>query len=110
MVDGEGFVRHNANYVGRIPSWAMQPQEEDLSKPRSACISNDELWMTAPMVKGFSFKAKRWGELLVESLQPISYCTDAINSLVMEADRKEMVQALVEHADESFTDVVEGKG
>jgi len=109
MVDGECFVRHNANY-SYMPSWAMQACDEDLSKPRNASIPADKLWMTAPTIKGFSFSAKRWGELLVESLMPINYRTDAIHSLVMEADRKEMVQALVEHAHESFTDVVEGKG
>jgi len=71
---------------------------------------DNELWMTSPTVKGFSFKAKRWGELLVESLEPICYRSNAIDSLVMEADRKEMVQALVENAGSSFEDIVEGKG
>jgi len=111
MVDGEGFVRFNANYLqGYLPPWATTLDEEDARKARIANIRDEELWTTWPTVKGFSFKAKRWGELVVDSLTPLHYRTDAINSLVMQPERKEMVLALVEHAHSSFQDIVDEKG
>jgi len=84
--------------------------EAVMSRSRQARINDDDLWRTWPTVKGFSFKAKRWGELSVQGLTPFHYRKGALDSLVMDAERKEMVLALVEHAHASFTDVVDDKG
>lgn len=113
MVDCESFVRFNANYFqSSLPWWATRAdkEEEQMSKSRSADFPDEELWKAWPTVKGFSFKAKRWGELAVEGLMPIHYRKDAIETLVMDEGRKEMVLALVEHAKSSFKDIVDEKG
>merc|ERR1711972_392252 len=84
--------------------------QEDGHASHQYDLVDDELWKAWPTVKGFSFKAKRWGELAVDGLQPIVYREDAIESLVMDPERKEMVLALVEHANSSFMDIVDEKG
>lgn len=109
MVDGKGFVRFNANYLDSPPYWATRLTEED-AHSYHCDLCDDQLWMTWPTLKGFSFKAKRWGELAVDGLQPIVYRNDAFDSLVMDPERKDMVLALVEHASSCFKDVVDEKG
>lgn len=110
MIDAAGFVRFNATYLGgRLPPWAMRLDEDD-TEITKADFSDNELWKCLPTVKGFSFKSKRWGEFLLDGLSPICYRSDAIHSLVMPPDRKEMVLALVEHASSSFMDIVDEKG
>jgi DNA polymerase III delta prime subunit len=111
MIDGVSFVRFNANYEGSPPWWATRIDEsEGVRQLGELDLPDDLLWKTWPTLKGFSFKAKRWGEFAVESLVPVEYRTEAIDQLVMERERKDMVLALVEHAHASFQDIVDEKG
>ncbi len=74
-------------------------------------------YQTWPYVAGFSFTAKRWGELLVESLSDIQFDDKAYDRLVLPEDKKALVKALVEdnkrvqegRAGVSFSDVISGK-
>mmetsp|Transcript_42356 Transcript_42356/g.79361 ORF Transcript_42356/g.79361 Transcript_42356/m.79361 type:complete len:524 (+) Transcript_42356:64-1635(+) len=118
MVDAAGFARFNGNYgdddghMAHRRRWLGDTGEIDngAGKPSLAQIPDEDLWRTWPTVKGFSFFAKRWGEFFVEALEPIKYRIEAVQSLVMDGDRKKMVLAMVKHAHSSFSDVVEGKG
>jgi hypothetical protein len=74
-------------------------------------------YQTWPYVAGFSFNAKRWGELLVESLSDIQFDDSAYDRLVLPDDKKALVKALVEDnkrvqegkAGVQFSDVISGK-
>jgi hypothetical protein len=80
-------------------------------------ISKAMRYQTWPYVAGFSFTAKRWGELLVESLSDIQFDDKAYDRLVLPEDKKALVKALVEdnkrvqqgRAGVSFSDVISGK-
>ena len=73
-------------------------------------IAEDELWRTYPFLYGFSFKAKQWGRMAVDGLTDINWRDDAWDKLVLPADEKELVKAIVEHQNESFSDIVDEKG
>lgn len=59
-------------------------------------IVESQLFMTWPYLAGFSFSAKRWGELLVDSLSKIHFDDKAYERLVMADDKKMLIRALVE--------------
>lgn len=83
--------------------------DEDKSEAKIA-FTEDRLYATSPVVFGFSFRAKQWGEFAVARLSDIAWREDAFDKLVLPEGEKKMVRALVEHSGDSFTDIVEGKG
>jgi len=73
-------------------------------------LSDDDLWTTWPFVYGFSLSAKKWGEMCVAWMEPVKYDEDAFDKLVLPTDKKELIKALVEHRNQSFSDIISGKG
>lgn len=73
-------------------------------------INDEDLYRIYPKALGFSLRAKQWGSFDIESIRPISWRDDAFDKLVMDGEEKELVRAIVEHSDGSFSDIVEGKG
>ncbi|EXJ71938.1 uncharacterized protein A1O5_04439 [Cladophialophora psammophila CBS 110553] len=60
----------------------------------------------------FSFHDKKWRSLQVNFIRPVRWNENAFNRLVLQASRKELIQALVTVRLENnqATDVIEGKG
>jgi hypothetical protein len=54
-----------------------------------------------PVIHGWSFYAKKWGDLLVDDLSAIEFSDDAFENLVLPSEYKDLVLA--------FADVHEGK-
>lgn len=92
-------------------------------------LNDDDLLLAAPVVYGFSLMDKMWRqsalftifvlintqplvEFNVEKIQPIVWNTEAFDKLVLPANRKELLQTLVQaHTqDLGFDDFVKGKG
>lgn len=73
-------------------------------------VPDDYLEMTWPAVVGFSFTSKTWGEVLVDGLSEIEFDDAVFEILVLPAARKRMVKALVRHSNDSFNDIISGKG
>jgi SpoVK/Ycf46/Vps4 family AAA+-type ATPase len=73
-------------------------------------VPEDKLWMTDCHVYGFSFVTKQWGRMPVANLAPIEFRKDAYDQLVMDPDKKMMVQALVQDSSSGFSDIIAGKG
>jgi hypothetical protein len=73
-------------------------------------IPDENLWMCEPVVMGFSFPAKMWGELRVSDVQPIQFRTDAFQRLVMDEVKKKTILALVKRNGSAFSDLIESKG
>lgn len=69
-----------------------------------------QLRLSSPYVYGFSFLSKSWGEMLVSGLRPIEFRKAAFDQLVLDADRKRLIEALVRQNSGSFSDLIEGKG
>jgi len=68
------------------------------------------LWNTHPFLLGFSFVSKKWGEISISDLKPIVFDDSAFDQLVLPTDKKKLIDALVNHQDKAFTDIISGKG
>jgi SpoVK/Ycf46/Vps4 family AAA+-type ATPase len=67
--------------------------------------------MAWPTVGGFSFSAKQWGEILVESACDVVFDDRAFERLVLAEQKKTLILSLVENKHKvSFADVISGKG
>ncbi|KAI3661104.1 hypothetical protein MP638_000441 [Amoeboaphelidium occidentale] len=64
-----------------------------------------------PVVIGFSFINKTWGQVLVDLCSAIKFNQNAFDMLVMAEERKEMIKALITtHEQTTFSSVIQGKG
>ncbi|KAF8604161.1 P-loop containing nucleoside triphosphate hydrolase protein [Ceratobasidium sp. AG-I] len=75
----------------------------------------EDLALLPPTTHGWSFVAKKWGEILVEDLSPVPFQPHIFNHLVLRDDYKNLIRSLVDaHAGKGeaalLTDVVTGKG
>lgn len=71
------------------------------------------LWLTWPVVAGFSFAAKAWGVALVDGLRDATFNDRAFEQLVLPPSRKRLIEALVlSHGDagRATADLIAGKG
>eukprot|EP00164_Ancoracysta_twista_P000905 GFYU01001190.1.p1 GENE.GFYU01001190.1~~GFYU01001190.1.p1 ORF type:complete len:723 (+),score=273.76 GFYU01001190.1:26-2170(+) len=101
MCDGKSFKRHNPNYRGFSTS-------DESSKMNT--IPERLILYTWPTVLGFSFAAKKWGEIQVEHIADICFDDNAFDRLVLDPKKKALVQSLVTNSDRSFNDIIQGKG
>lgn len=73
-------------------------------------IDEANLYRVWPVTAGFSFVSKKWGLLRLSNMRPIVWNDDAYEKLVMNEQRKDVIRALVEGHDDSFSDIIDGKG
>jgi len=75
-------------------------------------LSPEDLLLTPTVVYGFSLPDKTWLEFDVTKVMPVEWNEDAFANLVLPADRKALLQSLVEahHEEAGFDDFVKGKG
>lgn len=73
-------------------------------------LTDDQLWMTDPYIRGFSFSTKQWGKFIVDQISPVEFRNDAFDQLVLAQDKKDLVKALVTHGTNGFSDIISGKG
>jgi len=100
MVDCYTFCRMNPNYrtFSTYPPNILHDLHED------------QYFMCWPTIGGFSFAAKKWGELLIDQLGPVVFDDGAYARLVFPPKKKQLIQSLVENSDKSFNDIITGKG
>lgn len=77
-------------------------------------FTEEELLIASAVVLGFAFSEKLWLEFTVSGITEIDWNSGAFDSLVLPANQKSIVKALVEshtfHAAENIDDVIQGKG
>ncbi|RDA84341.1 hypothetical protein CP532_4946 [Ophiocordyceps camponoti-leonardi (nom. inval.)] len=77
-------------------------------------FSDENYLIASPVVFGFAFSEKQWLELSVSAVKDISWNEKAWDSLVLEPETKDLIQALVQsrkyHAAQTIDDVIQGKG
>ncbi|KAG9090147.1 hypothetical protein FRC06_001200 [Ceratobasidium sp. 370] len=121
MIDTAGFYRFNLNASGGpdgrgpdYPSPTGYGLANIMEYQSTEPLPDDILCLTPPAHLGWSFTAKRWGLLLVESLAEIQFDEMAFDQLVLKKEYKKMIKALVEthagHGDGLAKDLVAGKG
>jgi hypothetical protein len=76
-------------------------------------LSDEDALLCNATVRGYSFTAKKFLEFFADQLFPIEWNTHCFDDLVLDAETKKTVQALVStHAEKrkAFDDIVKGKG
>jgi hypothetical protein len=91
------------------------PDDNNNDDKKALPVFTDEEYLIAsPVVLGFAFAEKLWLEFTVSGVKDIVWNEGAYDSLVLEANTKAIVKALVEshkyHPAASIDDVIQGKG
>ncbi|KAH7035535.1 uncharacterized protein B0I36DRAFT_382223 [Microdochium trichocladiopsis] len=76
-------------------------------------LTEEQLLMTTPWVKGFDLKAKHWCELRIDDLRDMAWNDEAFEKLVLPGGEKELAWAFVENKSLSkgeFDDFIPDKG
>ena len=102
MVDVVTFEKINPN------SRYAHAQDSEVDVPLQ--LKEDMLYMCYPTLLGFSFAAKRWGEVDLDKVEEIEFDAGAFDALVLDQDKKCLIQSLVTNYQTSFSDVISGKG
>eukprot|EP01090_Pellita_catalonica_P002184 TRINITY_DN11814_c0_g1_i1.p1 TRINITY_DN11814_c0_g1~~TRINITY_DN11814_c0_g1_i1.p1 ORF type:complete len:671 (+),score=98.41 TRINITY_DN11814_c0_g1_i1:29-2041(+) len=111
MVDAKAFNRFNPSYRGfKLGSTSMYGSRNTGSNNAIGDVEEDQLFMTSPTLAGFSFTNKKWGEILVSKLEDVVFDETAYEKLVIPAEKKSLIKALVEHSKSTFSDIISGKG
>jgi DNA polymerase III delta prime subunit len=105
MIDGASFKRMSPNYKNR--NFVDAESDGGVGSPE---LHQEDLWRTWPFIYGFAFSAKKWGELNVDWMTPVKYEDTAFDQLVIPADKKELIQALVKYRNQGFSDIISNKG
>jgi hypothetical protein len=117
--DGQEIRKEQLEEVKTITKEAdakdgIQVKEGTDDKKSIPVFADDEYLIASPVVLGFAFAEKLWLEFTVSGIKDIVWNEGAYDSLVLEANTKDIVKALVEahkfHPSESIDDVIQGKG
>ena len=96
--------------------------EEVIQKAKLAALggdsgdafSDEELLIASPVVLGFAFSEKLWLEFTVSGISDVVWNDGAFDSLVLPANQKAVVKALVSshafHPSRNIDDIIAGKG
>ncbi|PHH72760.1 hypothetical protein CDD82_5807 [Ophiocordyceps australis] len=83
------------------------------NKMQQLPLTPSQLILTTPIVRGYALRNKRWMEFFIDKITDVSFDEDAFSTLVMPADKKELVLALARSQSSihsAFDDVITGKG
>ncbi|KAH7152029.1 P-loop containing nucleoside triphosphate hydrolase protein [Dactylonectria estremocensis] len=87
--------------------------DDILGSDKRPPLTEEQLIMTSPIVRGYSLKNKRWMEFFIDDVSEVKFNDQAFNSLVLPEDQKELIlafaQSQVKYKD-AFDDIISGKG
>ncbi len=99
MIDSTGFDKSNPSYLNSVKS----------NSNKLHSINEENITMCWPYLYGFSFTAKRWGELYIDHLKEIQFDDNAFDYLVLDTNIKRMMKSLIVNVKHSFKDIIGGK-
>jgi SpoVK/Ycf46/Vps4 family AAA+-type ATPase len=73
-------------------------------------IPEESYYRTWPTVGGFSFSMKKWGEIVIDRCSDVVFDDKAFERLVLPAEKKRLIKALIMHTNQSVADIITGKG
>ncbi|KND93453.1 26S protease regulatory subunit 4, partial [Tolypocladium ophioglossoides CBS 100239] len=76
-------------------------------------LTEEQLLMATPMVRGYALQNKRWMEFYIDDIGAVQFNEDAFSSLVMPEEKKELILAFAQSQvkyKSAFDDVISGKG
>lgn len=107
MIDLEGMTNMDTNYH---QYFCKAEEDTAVIAFKTVAEVSDEIKLACiPYVYGFSFKAKKWGQLNVADMTPIEFRTDAYEMLVLDQKTKDLIFASVTD-NSSDNDIIAGKG
>jgi len=109
MIDSIGYAKMNPNSNEAAMMYGGANRRKKYTEIEGGNIEEELLFLTWPIFKGYSFRAKRWGEMFVDKIEEIEFDDTAFDALVIEERKKKLAKAMVLHANEGFTDVISGK-
>lgn len=118
VIDGANWEKLNPEHtvwIDPIHETNYDSDDEDISKldNKRPALTEEQLIMTYPMVRGYSLKNKRWMEFFIDSVTEVKFNDQAFDSLVLPQDQKELIlafaQSQVKYKD-TFDDIISGKG
>lgn len=78
--------------------------ERNRASAEHLLLDDERLFCTWPLVCGFSFRLKKWGEFFIDAVSPVQWDNESFDKLVLPDDHRRLVSALVTQvADESVT-------
>ncbi|POR33773.1 26S protease regulatory subunit 4 [Tolypocladium paradoxum] len=78
-----------------------------------APLTEEQLLMATPMVRGYALQNKRWMEFYIDDISDVQFNEGAFSSLVMPEEKKELILAFAQSQvkyKSAFDDVISGKG
>ncbi len=87
----------------------MNPNNSHDKVSNMHTISDENLFMCSPFIRGFSLVAKTWGEMFVDNITDIKFDESAYDLLVLNNDIKKMVKALIVNSNNTFNDIITSK-
>lgn len=113
MVDCLSFRKNDPNYnywYGGVVPGHRQNSESYEDQETTLEPTDEVLIATPPVVYGFSFVSKVWGEIDLDEVTEIQFRTDSWDKLILEPKTKNMIRTLVEAESNLSTDLIDGKG
>lgn len=88
--------------------------DEKEEKEQGPDWTDEDYLLASPVILGFAFSEKLWLEFSVSAVSEIEWNDQAWDSLVLESETKDLIQALVKarkyHGSQTIDDVIRGKG
>lgn len=106
MIDCSSFLMSNPGYPDFVEGRGSFGNEDSVTNT----IEPTQLFKCWHSVGGFSFRTKKWGEIFVEGASDIKFDDNAYNQLVLPRRKKDLIRALVTNSNDSFSDIIAGKG
>jgi hypothetical protein len=113
MVDITGMQAMDTNYYQYFCRDERDDDDEESTMTRyysGSKITDQVLASCSPFVYGFSFKAKHWGQMLVDQISEIEFRDDVYDKLVLDQSTKDLIFAMVTDTNCGDTDLIAGKG
>lgn len=111
MVDVKAMRSIDSNYEGYFGIDRYSDRDDaNNSRIEYKDFTDEMKILTPPYVYGFSFSAKKWGEMIIDNISDIQFRTDAFDKLVLDHDTKDIVYSLVDVQYTATTDLIDGKG
>ena len=116
IIDTDAYNLFNPN--SKVNVSFLKPDEnveraDGLNGARNAKMSDSQLLLTTPKVRGYALKSKQWLQFDVDSVQEIVWNGSAFASLVAPPDQKELILAFAEsqaRSKDRFEDFIASKG
>ncbi|KAJ3121120.1 hypothetical protein HK100_012514 [Physocladia obscura] len=115
MIDVLSFAQMNSNYsmgVASTKSSIRNRYHNDLAADfqKMTKVPANFHFICSPTLYGFSFVAKKWGQLFVSDVSAIKFDDHAFERLVLEPERKSLILNLVNSGPACNLDLINGKG